>query len=641
MERYLRLFSVLAASMVLNIIAVSCDSFLDRQEDERQTFDKIWEKRSSTEAYFFNVMGYLPRDAQNETNYSGLMWAGSVASGATDEGDLQWANAGPARSITSGSWSPNSLPTSDDVWFYAGIRDANIFLANVDRCQDTQVTDQDRIRWKTCVRWARAYFYFLLMRNFGPVILLGDEVVDTSKPLEALARPRNTWDECVEYVVSEMQYCAANLADSYNNTYMGLPTKGAALAVISRLRLYSARPLFNGNSLYRGVVNRDGTPLFPAAFDAQKWLKAAEAAKAVLDLHAYSLYKDKENPDDPYLNYYGVFQEPWNDELIYCGGGYDGRYTLAIHCNPYLNKPTMMYGGWGPTQQQVDAYAMSNGRYPITGYKADGSPVVDPQSGYPADEFRKETFTNPFLRAAGASVANSQGEWPVMYKDREPRFYVSIFWGDSKWWHGDPTQSSSFDLVSFCRGTYTTSGNDWPNTGYLVYKWSDHTLDTYNGGGWGNITFPTFRLGEIYLNYIEAVLECENNGVTGEAVDKTEAMRLWDELRARSGMRPIEEIYGNAPSLLIDAVRRERRVELAFENHRHFDTRTWMIAEEVDNGPMYGMNIMARSGSDITVDEFWQRYKYSNRVFRKKHYLWPFRQTDLERNKQLVQNYGW
>ena len=642
MNRYLKLFPVLAASVVLIVFAVSCDSFLDRQEDERMTFDKIWEKRSSTESYFYNVMGYLPRDAQNETNNWGLMWAGSIASGATDEGDLQWANAGPARAITQGSWSPNNLPAALDQWFYAGIRDANIFLANVDRCQDTQVTESDRVRWKTCVRWARAYFYFMLMRNFGPVILVGDEVIDTSKPLADLARPRSTWDECVDYVVSEMKYCADNLSDSYNNTYMGLPTKGAALAVISRLTLYSARPLFNGNALYRPVVNPDGTPLFSVNFDAQKWLTAAEAAKAVIDLHAYSLYHDES--DNPYLNYYGVFQETWNDELIYCGGGYDGRYTLAIHCNPYLNKPTMMYGGWGPTQQQVDAYAMNNGKYPITGYKADGSPIVDSSSGYPTDEFTTEHFTNPFLSAAGATAANNQGDWPVMYKDREPRFYVSIFWGDSKWWHGDPTQSSSFDRVSFCRGTYTTSGNDWPNTGYLVYKWVDHTLDTYNGGGWGNITFPTFRLGEIYLNYIEAVLECERNGVSGEAVNHEEAMQLWSELRARSGMAPITDAYPEATgnyTQLIDLVRKERRVELAFENHRHFDTRTWMIAEDVDGGPMYGMNIMARSGTDETVPEFWQRYKYSDRVFRKNHYLWPFRQTDLERNRQLVQNYGW
>lgn len=645
MKEYLRLFRIFALSTAFCFISMSCDSFLDRQETEQQTFDKIWEKRSSTEAYFYNVMGYLPRDAQNETGSStGLMWAGSIASGATDEGDLQWGNAGAAHSITQGSWSPNSMPTSDDQWFYAGIRDANIFLANVDRCTDPLVTDVDRVRWNTCVRWARAYFYFLLMRNFGPVILIGDEIIDTSAPLAELARPRNTWDECVDYVISEMTYCANNLPDSYNSTYMGLPTKGAALAVISRLSLYSARPLFNGNSLYRSMVNPDGTRLFPD-FDAQKWVKAAQAARAVIDLNVYSLYRDEDKPDDPYLNYYGIFQKTWNEELIYCGGGYDGRYCLAIHCNPYLNKPTMMYGGWGPTQQQVDAYAMKDGRYPITGYKDDGSPEIDATSGYRADEFTKEHFANPFLTASGVTNAdNSQGTWPVMYKDREPRFYVSIFWGDSKWWHGDPTQSSSFDLVSFCRGTYTTVGNDWPNTGYLVYKWTDHTLDTYSGGGWGNVTFPTFRLGEIYLNYIEAVLECERYGVSGEGVDHAYAMQLWDELRARSGMTSITVAYPEAAantSMLIDLVRKERRVELAFENHRHFDTRTWMIAEEVDGGPMYGMNIMARSGTDITVDEFWQRYKYSVRVFRKNHYLWPFRQSDIERNSQLVQNYGW
>ncbi|MEJ5414556.1 hypothetical protein, partial [Salmonella enterica] len=88
----------------------------------------------------------------------------------------------------------------------------------------------------------------------------------------SLARPRDTWEECVAYVVAEMEECARRLPDAHTSAYMGCPTKGAALAVISRLRLYAARDLFNGNSLYRRVVNPDGEQLFPEAYDAQKWV---------------------------------------------------------------------------------------------------------------------------------------------------------------------------------------------------------------------------------------------------------------------------------------------------------------------------------------------------------------------------------
>lgn len=614
--------------------AVSCDSFLDRQEDERLSFEKIWEQRSRTQQYFFNVMGYLPNDAisdipgQSTTSYN-------TAHGASDEGDCQW-NRTTYTILNNGSWNASSLPNSNYNHYYAGIRDCNIFLQNVMSCSDAAATQTELTLWYNCARWARAYYYFLLMRDFGPVFLLGDEIIDVNASLNELERPRNTWEECVNYVVSEMEWCSTRLPQSHTSSYMGLPTSGAAKAVISRLLLYSARDLFNGNTLYRGVRNPNGTQLFPQTYDAQKWVRAAQAAKAVIDEGVYSLYRDES--DDPCLNYYGVFQQHWNSELIYCGGGYTSRWSIGVHTNPALQISGTAYGAWGPTQQQVDAYAMANGRYPITGYDSKGYPVIDEQSTYSSNEFAKATFQNPFLQALGASQTYFQGSWPVMYRDREPRFYVTVFWGDSYWMHG----TSGFHKVSFCRGTYATSGNDWPNTGYLVNKWYDHTLDSYGAGQWGNITYPTFRLGEIYLNYIEAVLECEKYGATGENVDRSLAMQYWAELRDRSGMGAITEAYpGASIDELIELVRKERRIELAFEGHRHYDTRTWMIATTTDNGPMYGMNIQVRSSTDATADEYWQRKAYSNRVFKNNHYLFPFMQRDLDRNSQLTQNYGW
>ena len=80
---------------------------------------------------------------------------------------------------------------------------------------------------------------------------------------------------------------------------------------------------------------------------------------------------------------------------------------------------------------------------------------------------------------------------------------------------------------------------------------------------------------------------------------------------------------------------------LAFEGLRYYDPRTWMIATETDGGPMYGMNTSAVSSGTVTTDEFWKRTAFENRVFRNNHYLFPFPQRELDRNKQLTQNYGW
>jgi len=607
----------------------ACDSFLDRQEDETMTFEKIWQQRSTTQQYFFNVMGYLPNDAE--------IFYYKPYCGASCEGTCVW-NWNAYTLINNGSWNASNMPHNNFNKYYEAIRDCNIFLANVKSCSDPQALESDLNLWYNCARWARAYYYFLLMRDFGPVYLAGDELMDFSASTAELQRPRNTWEECVDYVVTEMEYCAAHLPDSHNSTYMGCPTSTAALAVISRLKLYSARDLFNGNSLYKGVANPDGTPLFPQSKDPNKWVEAAQAAYDAIAKGTHTLYRDMsvDNGNNPYANYLGITMKNWNDEIIYSGGGFRDRFMLGVHTSPNMNKGGTNYGGWGPTQQHVDAYAMADGRYPIIGYEPDGSPVIDERSSYREDEFSKETFSNPFVAYLNLG-AQASGNWPVMYKDREPRFYVSVYYADSPW----IASNGVYENVSFCQGGNGHLSHDYPKSGYMVNRFFDHTLNSTTGA-WGQVTFPSIRLGEMYLNYIEAVLECERNGVSGEHVDHATAMQYWDELRDRSGMGSITEAYPDASTdKLVELIRRERQVELAFEDHHYFDTRTWMIATETDNGPMYGLNTSATSSGNVTVDEFWQRTVFEKRTFKNNHYLFPFPQRELDRNKLLTQNYGW
>lgn len=176
----------------------------------------------------------------------------------------------------------------------------------------------------------------------------------------------------------------------------------------------------------------------------------------------------------------------------------------------------------------------------------------------------------------------------------------------------------------------------------MINRFYDHKL---SAGNWGNVTFPTFRLAEMYLNFIEAVFECEKRGVTMPADYRAKALEVWADLRDRAGLDPITDIYPNATAAdLVELCRKERRIELAFESQRYFDTRTWMIAEETDGGPMYGMDTsfpQPDGDASITPDGYWQRTVFETRVFKKNHYLYPFSQRELDRNKLLTQNYGW
>lgn len=615
------------------LLCTSCEDFLDRQEDENLTFDEIWLSRNYVRQYWLNCMSFLP-------NFDGSFIGDSDPYlGASDECTITYDRA--YRYINFGTWNASTVPYYKMDSYYRGIRECNIFMQNVYNCTDPDVTKAELDKWYWQARFARAYYYFLMMCDYGPVFLVGDEPLDFTASTEELYRPRNTWEQCVDYVVSEMTECdkADAVQRQYGETEYGLATKGTCRAVISRLLLYSARDLFNGNTLYRDLRNpetpdfpeQSGQNLFPQTYEANKWLKAADAAKAVMDLDIYSLYRA--GNDNPYEDYYGITNVTWNSELIWTNR-YNNRYYWGINTVP---AGVSGYGGVGPTQQQVDAYAMKTGIYPITGYESDGTPIADPASGYNvAAELELSTWNYP--SSGWSLIGNYDVTAPNMYKDREPRFYVTVFFGGNYWLAG----SSSYGPISFASGGNGNQSHDYPKSGYLVNRFYDHTLNSTQGN-WGNITFPVFRLGEIYLNFIESVLECKNRGVALPSGYEDLAMEVWADLRDRAGLDPITDVYPNASTAqLIDLCRKERRVELAFERHRYFDTRTWMIAPETDGGPMYGMNTNATAGgSTNTPEEFWQRTVFETRVFNNNHYLYPFSQRELDRNRLLVQNYGW
>ena len=638
MKKRMKYISGLFFVILFGLSLISCEDFLDRQEDEKLTFDKIWESRNTTKQYWLNAMSFLPKENSREIGND------DPYIGASDEASIVFER--DFRAMNFGSWNPSSIPYYKMDHYYKGIRECNIFMQNADRCSDPLLDKNELAKWKIQARFARAYYYFMMMRDFGPVFLLGDELLDFTASTQALYRPRSTWEQCVKYVVDEMNICAEDPAmqrqADLSSSEWGFATQGTCYAVISRLRLYSARDLFNGNPLYKNIINpvcenfpeQSMQPLFPQNYDANKWLAAAEAAHEVFEDNSYKLYRAGNN--NPYEDYYGIGYQTWNSELIWTDG-YFSRFGWGVTTVPTGIAGTA-YGGIGPTQQLVDAYAMNDGRYPIIGYNSQGMPKVDDESGYDVEnEFAKSDWEYP---ASGwSSFDNYWINAPNMYKGREPRFYVTVFFSGNKWLHGNSSTS-----ISFAKGGNGNKAHDYPKSGYLCNRFYDHYQNSASDN-WGNITFPVFRLGEIYLNFIESVLECKKREVTLPDNYYNEAMEKWADLRNRAGVPPITEVYPNASTEeLIELCRKERRIELAFERHRYFDTRTWMIAEQTDAGNMYGMNTSYPQGNldpTQTPDGFWERSVFETRVFNKNHYLYPFAQREIDRNKLLVQNYGW
>ena len=206
---------------------LSCDSYLDKQPDEPLTLKTVFEKKATTEGYLYQVFSYLPK-YWDPGAYDEEGWLP-----ASDEGIFSYDRG--YRRLNNGSVNPSDVPY--DRWdrYYKGIREANIFLANVDRC--LELTPKERLIYRSEARFLRATYYFLLMRQYGPVILIGDEILPHTGYTYNV--PRNTWEECVSYVESEFTQIASILPpEPTRDDQYGKPTSGAALAMKSRLLLY-------------------------------------------------------------------------------------------------------------------------------------------------------------------------------------------------------------------------------------------------------------------------------------------------------------------------------------------------------------------------------------------------------------------
>ena len=612
------------AILLISLFAVGCDSYLDRQPDEPKTSKNIFEKRETTFRYLANVYSWT----NNETDNSGQA---NYFESASDECACAFTGRG-FRLMNNSTWQVSSAVYASNTYenYYKGIREASYFMANVARCPE--LTPAEVTEWIAEARFLRAYYYFCLMRQYGPVILLGESTADFTDPaLRDL--DRSTWDECVDYVCGELDAAASDLPLEQPAVWYGRATKGAALAVKARLLLYSARPLFNGNPMYASMKNVYGRNLFPTEYDPAKWQLAADAAKAVMDLNVYEIVG--ENANDPYGSWNKVFIERWNKELIFAVQR--TSYNWRVSTTPRA-VGGRAYGGVSVTQKLVDAFAMSNGRYPITGYLSDGKPIVDDESGYTESGFA--SFKHPILGQTKPTFK--------MYLNREPRFYMSVYWSGLNWIGG----TNRLDEIQLYTGGNSGPGIDgtqtnYSVTGYLPFKFQDITFDSKSAGSstsaWIAITWPLFRYAEILLDYAEAVNNCEER----VASEITGAL---NRIRRRAGVPDIEDVYPAAETdraLMNDLIVRERMVELNFENHRYFDTRTLMIAEKEDAGNVYGMNISARSHAEDSG--FWKRTVIlhdggntpSTRVFSRRNYLFPFHQSEVDRLNNLTQNYQW
>src|SRR5690554_3980317 len=254
----MRKFTYLAMLTAI-IFASSCD-LLDVEIDDRLTMDMIFEDRLTVESYLYNIYSHSPQ----EHNHDQTPWVP-----ASDEADFIYRRG--YQDMNSGNWDPDNAPYQKWNEYYQGINKASYFIQNIEVTDD--LTQNQVTQYIAEARFLRAYFYFLLIRQYGPVIILGEDPY----PIDGdLNRARATFEESVEWVADEFEKAAEELPLTWQSQWYGKPTRGAALAYRSRLLLYAASLLYNGNPAYANVSNLDGTLLFPASYSQEKWRLAAD-----------------------------------------------------------------------------------------------------------------------------------------------------------------------------------------------------------------------------------------------------------------------------------------------------------------------------------------------------------------------------
>lgn len=656
MKNITKLFIALAVYGVC-----SCDSYLDQQPlDLPTTTEDVFSDRTKTEQALYRCYSWMPKPWLLSSNDDG--WGGDACSDvivtAFKHGD---------KNVRNGSWNPTAVPYKQWAKMYKGISDCNYFLANVDMCP--QLTEADKTQYKAEARFLRAYMYNIIIRLYGPVVLMGDEVVDANA---VIVKGRSTFEECVDYVAEEFLKASKDLPPIWSDKWTGKPTKGAALAMRAQLLLFAASPLFNpqGESLFKGWTSKaTGEELMPQTYNPEKWKAAADAAKLVIDMPEYALVvKMKDGKIDPYASLRGVFMDNWNSEILWGRYGADNDFLKRLY--PYCWKNG--WGGYSPTQTIVDAFAMNNGRYPITGYSDDTEgrgkglePIIDPESGY--KEKGGSDFEHPYDHVTNFTFN--------MYVNREPRFYTNILYDgllmpfnvnestypDNK--TGVLFTQINYGKISGGKDGNANKGNNVPPCGYGVRTYISRECDPTKGNMIHPI-MPFIRLAEVYLSYVEALIEYGD-------LNNPDILKYWNMIRERAGVPNIEDVYPELKGdkdIMRRLIRRERLVELPFENLRYFDLRRWQIADKVLPGSSYGMNIFGSDGTEHgessrdgkgydgkhpgVYNKIKPGYAYFKRVEQTyvektyvfespKHYLYPLEQREIDRNSKIEQAPGW
>lgn len=640
-----KIYAILLSMGVLSAVS-SCD-YLDVVPNNIATIEIAFNNRSTALNYLSTLYWYIPE-------------TGKIGSDpGMDVGDEIWYYGDRSTDFTNTTtfWIAMGRQNTGnpllDFWngsnygkpLFKGLRNCNIFLENISAVKN--MTEQEKSQWAAEAKVIKAYLHFYLMRLYGPIPMMKENIPVTADEDEVRVT-RDKIDDIFDYCVGLIDECYEALPLRIENPTadMGRLTRPAALAIKAKMLAYAASPFYNGNTAYAGFLNADGEPYFSQTKDIAKWELAAEACREAIscaeeaghELYEYHNTSSYNLSDEMQLELTNrcKITERWTQELLFAVGG-NGIRDLQVLSQPWLEANYSADDRYGNAKNGTVAPTLAVAE---TFYTKNGVPInEDKEWDYSARyETRQATEAEKYYIQPNYTTAK-------LHFDREPRFYATLGFDGSSWYGiGKLDDNDMWYIQSKAKQTSGKKSNrNYSVTGYFAKK----LVNYRNAMVPASIVireypFPIIRLADLYLLYAE----CLNEASQDKGTPPEDCYYYLDKVRKRAGfpdgVRNDWLKHSTNPTKpesyegFRDIVRQERMIELALEGQRFWDLRRWDIAVEYLNKPMLGWDIEQDKTEDYNKLRTYYIRNYSYR-----DNLWPLKDYDLIVNPKLEQNPGW
>lgn len=622
-------------------LCTGCGNYLDIVPDNVATVENAFTMRITAERYLFTCYSYLPDLGNVSAN---------VALLSGDELFFQLQDKNSAFQIARGY--QKVVDPYMNFWqganggkdLYQAIRECNVFLDNVGKVPD--LDDMEKGRWTAEAKFLKAYFHFYLVRLYGPIPLMKENVPVDARD-ESIYPYQATIDECFEYITKLLDEAIPYLPLKIENeqTELGRLTQPIGYSLKAIVKVTAASPFFNGNNDYRNFRNKKGNLLFNQENSTQKWLDAAEACKTAIESCESQGYRLYEFTPDFFqykisdttkreLSLRNSFCEKWNSEIIWgntnsMSGTTTQSFAIPRGLDPSKVDNHVPKGSIAPSLKVAEQF-----------YSENGVPISEDRYYDYAGRYGLKVGDDAsqlYVRKGYATVK--------LHFNREPRFYANIGF-DGGVWYGqgklDDQKPDDLFFVSSKNGQPAApiSLGSYSITGYFVKKLVHYESIIGTGSTFTpkSYPWPMIRLSNLYLLYSEALNEA------GEQPTK-EVYKWVNEVRKRAGLLSVEaswEAYSTNPAKykskegMREIIQQERLNELAFEGQRFWDLRRWKRCMTELNQPIVGWDL-----SQPDAPSYYRKKVNFNQTFSTRDYLWPINENEMLANKNLVQTPGW